>query len=87
MPDLQPKTHALAYRIWAYCEPLGWNVTIEDVAEALDVKEPRVLHVSKVKGWQTRFRKGKKYRPNRCPPITKNSDTFQRLTRENSPWD
>lgn len=53
---LKPATEALAFRIWAYAHPLGWNCTIMDVAEALEVHPNRVNGTCVAKGWLRRFR-------------------------------
>ena len=53
---LSPRSAALAYRIWAYCEPKGWDLTILEAADALDVKWQSLARVVGLKGWQSRFR-------------------------------
>lgn len=54
---LSPRSEALAFRIWAYCEPLGWDVTMQDVADALGVHCNRVVRMAGLKGWSGRFRR------------------------------
>ena len=51
-----PRTEALALRIYNHCTPLGWDCTHGDVAEALDVTLGRVVNVCRLKGWNQRFR-------------------------------
>ena len=54
---MTPQQEAIAFRIWAHCEPLGWDVTIPDIAEALDLTKQRVIGICVSKGWVDRFRK------------------------------
>ena len=56
---MNPKTEALAFRIWQHCEPLAWNLTIGECAEALGETPMRVGKVAKRKDWTTRFRAGR----------------------------
>jgi len=51
-----PRAQALAYRIWAYCQPREWDVTIGEIAEALDESMPRVRAVMVWRGWSGRVR-------------------------------
>lgn len=51
-----PRTEALAYRIWAAAEPLGWNVTTAELAAALDEDVRRVRAVLVYKKWSSRVR-------------------------------
>lgn len=53
---LSPKSEALAYRIWAYCEPRGWNVTVKELAEELGTSRLRVTGLLGLKGWGGRIR-------------------------------
>lgn len=52
------KREALAFRIWGYCEPKGWDCTASEVAEALGVSWQRVVATLKFKGWARRIRSG-----------------------------
>lgn len=54
--NLSPATQALAYRIWAHCQPIGWNCTIMEIADALGVDWHRVNWVLRQKGWNGRVR-------------------------------
>lgn len=54
---MNPRTEALAYRIWAYARPLGWDCTAHDIADALGEPWQRVSRVCAVKGWGNRLRK------------------------------
>lgn len=53
---MTPRTAALAYRIWAYASPRGWDVTIPEIAEALDVSWRHVSGALQRKGWNSRVR-------------------------------
>ena len=52
-----PASEALAFRIWQYCERREWNVSIADVAEALDEPVARVRGICTQRRWSTRMRK------------------------------
>ncbi len=56
---MTPRTQALAYRIWAFATPKGWNVTAYDIAEALEVEVARVHYILAEKGWNARTRNAK----------------------------
>jgi hypothetical protein len=51
-----PATHALRFRIWRYCQPLEWNVTNAEIAEALGEGVHRVRMVTTSAGWAQRLR-------------------------------
>lgn len=53
---LSPRSEALAYRIWAYANPLGWDCTLAELADALDAKFASVRVVVSTKGWAGRLR-------------------------------
>lgn len=57
----RPKTEALAYRIWAYAEPRGWDVTSAEIATALSepgrrLTPQKVANLCRVRGWSRRMR-------------------------------
>lgn len=52
----QLKTQALAYRVWAYAQPLGWNCTMQEVASALGESLMKVSAVCRSMGWNSRMR-------------------------------
>lgn len=54
---MSPKSEAIAFRMWAFATPLGWNTTILEVAEHLEVSESTVRIIARTKGWLDRFRK------------------------------
>lgn len=51
-----PKTNAMALRIYGYAQPLGWNCTMGEVAQALGVHVVVVAGVAASFGWTNRFR-------------------------------
>jgi hypothetical protein len=53
---MTPKSEALAYRIWALCQPRGWGMTLKDCAEELGVDWRRVQSVVTKKRWWLRFK-------------------------------
>lgn len=55
--SFNPRTEALAFRIWAYCDPRGWDVSIVDLAERFQEPVARVRRVLQLKGWLCRVRK------------------------------
>jgi hypothetical protein len=54
--SMTPATQALAFRIWQYCEPRGWDCTHGEVAEALGVPRASVSTTAHWRGWAGRFR-------------------------------
>ena len=53
---MTPRTAALRFRIWQHCEPIGWDCTMAEVAEALEVDVKSVGAVVRNAGWAERFR-------------------------------
>lgn len=51
-----PKTLALRYRIWQFCQPREWDVTIQDIAAALEEPLQRVNATVRYAGWTRRVR-------------------------------
>jgi hypothetical protein len=52
-----PHIMALRYRIWAYCEPRGWDVTHREVADALGLDNWRtVTHAIAGTSWPNKMR-------------------------------
>lgn len=51
-----PRQETLAFRIWAFAKPRGWNVTCKEIAENLEVTYQSVGHVLRMKGWSDRVR-------------------------------
>lgn len=57
MPDgWAVATRVLAYRVWSAAQPLGWNITIEGLADALGEPVGRIRRVVRRSGWRTRLR-------------------------------
>ena len=56
---MTPRGHTIAYQIWAYANPRGWDCTIAECAEAIGVKSQSVGSVANWKGWIDRFRVGR----------------------------
>lgn len=52
-----PQQKALAFRIWAFCKPLEWNVTIPEIAEHFKVTHQKVTNVLKAEKWLDRVSK------------------------------
>jgi hypothetical protein len=53
---------ALAFRIWQYANPLGWDVTAGDVADELRSTPQMVGIVCRAKGWGSRLRRTEQQR-------------------------
>lgn len=51
-----PKTEALAFRIWAYASRNGWNCTMAEIAEALDESKDRIRAIVVHRNWTNRLR-------------------------------
>lgn len=70
---MSPKSEAIAFRMWAFATPLGWDTTIREVAEHLDVSTGTARNIAQLKGWLSRFRKGGKGEDfGRGSPVPKN---------------
>jgi hypothetical protein len=57
---ISPRTQALRFRIWAYCEPLGWNTTVLEIAEGLGEPVNVIVGAIAATGWTKRLRVGVK---------------------------
>ena len=66
---LNPKTEALAFRIWAICDPVGWDISVSDCAKQSGERLASVRRVVHLKGWTHRFRSCIRYNP-RAPMIS-----------------
>lgn len=53
---MTPRGHAIAFRIWQFCRPLGWDCTLSEVAEELDLPIATVRAIIKLKNWGGRLR-------------------------------
>jgi hypothetical protein len=54
-----PRTEAMAFRIWAYATPRGWDCTATEIADYLETTPTRVGLVARSKGWANRLRTSK----------------------------
>ena len=73
---LSPKSEALAFRIWAYAEPKGWDVLLADVASDLNVDVVRVRWVVGAKQWSGRFRGLSRFAPEIGPSRLRSYDSY-----------
>jgi hypothetical protein len=53
---ISPRTHALRFRIWQYCQTCEWNATVAEIAEALGETSRRIGTVVSDAGWINRLR-------------------------------
>jgi hypothetical protein len=53
---MTPKSEALAFRIWAFCEPRGWDVSTDEIARGIGTYRGIVGRVLHAKGWAGRVR-------------------------------
>ncbi|KEP68836.1 hypothetical protein DL1_08700 [Thioclava dalianensis] len=53
---LKAKHMAIEFRIWAICNPIGWDITMKEVAQRLGISQRAVLHAARRKDWCSRFR-------------------------------
>lgn len=51
-----PRRKTIAYRIWCYADPRGWDCTAGEIADALDITYQAVGHVCRIEGWTGRLR-------------------------------
>ena len=56
MTKLSPRSEALAFRIWAYCQGVEWNCTVREIADALEASVHSVSSVIGFKSWHDRLR-------------------------------
>jgi len=52
-----PKKEALAFRIWAFCEPRGWDVTSAEIGEEFGMTAHHVGAFLRGRGWSNRIRR------------------------------
>ncbi|MCF7725757.1 hypothetical protein [Sulfitobacter sp. M22] len=64
---MTPRGHAIAFRIWQFCRPLGWDCTRREIADALGLHVGTVAHVVAAKGWDGRLRTPSVQRHGRDP--------------------
>lgn len=58
------RVQALRYRIWAFCAPRGWDVTITEIAEELGISWQSARATLQWTGWLDRVRVVKTVRDN-----------------------
>jgi hypothetical protein len=56
---MTPRAQSIAFQIWRYCEPLGWNVTLQELADETNTTKARIGRILKAKKWHTRIRANK----------------------------
>jgi hypothetical protein len=54
---MTPRTIALAYRIWAYAAPRGWDVTIPELADEMREHHNTITNILRWRGWLHRVRR------------------------------
>ena len=54
---LTPRTEALAFRIWQFANPRGWDCSAIEIAEHLDLSTNVVVGICAAKGWHNRLRR------------------------------
>lgn len=54
---MNPRTETIAFRIWAYCTPVGWDRTMRQIADDLDLDVPVVRGIMQAKRWSHRARR------------------------------
>lgn len=58
---MTPRAQLLAYRIRNYCHPRGWDVTVQEIATALQTTPQTVGRILNYKGWAGRVRAFRKH--------------------------
>ena len=53
---MNPRIEATAFRVWQYCKPREWNVTVVEIADALDLPMTTVRNLCARRGWSNRLR-------------------------------
>lgn len=53
---MTPKSEAFAFRIWAYANPLEWNVSARELADEFKCSVQRINSICVQKGWTNRLR-------------------------------
>lgn len=51
-----PKLETLAFRIWQIADPVGWDITVQALADELEVSKRDIKAVLNRKGWASRVR-------------------------------
>lgn len=53
---MNPRIEATAFRIWQYAAPREWNVTVREIADAIDIPMVMVRNLCTKRGWSNRIR-------------------------------
>jgi hypothetical protein len=53
---ISARSQTIAYRIWCVAKPLEWDISISELAEALDLNHNSIRSVLQLKGWLNRLR-------------------------------
>ena len=53
---MTPRSEAIAFQIWAYATPLGWDCTVNEIADELGISYQMAAKICHVKGWHNRIR-------------------------------
>ena len=56
---MTPRSQATALRVWQLCDPMGWDLTIAEVAAELGKPKSYISSVCRQKGWMGRLRASK----------------------------
>lgn len=57
MTNMHPRRERIALQIYQIAEPLGWDITVTELARRLDLTRAEVGFVCNRKGWMPRLRK------------------------------
>jgi len=57
MTNMHPRRERIALQIYQIAEPLGWDITVPELAERLDLTRAEVGWICSKKGWMPRLRK------------------------------
>ena len=53
---MDPKLETLAFRIWQIADPVGWDITVQALADELEASKRDIKAVLNRKGWASRVR-------------------------------
>jgi hypothetical protein len=53
---MRPQTEAHAFIIWAFCSPLEWNCSVNDISEGTGLSAQVVSATLQAKSWMHRVR-------------------------------
>lgn len=56
LPRLSPRSQAVAYRAWSWCNDHGWAHTLDEIGDAIGVSRHVLIGVFQVKGWLGRVK-------------------------------